>query len=292
MATFRDKLRSMKATLAFLLFTALSAQTLFSQNLSCRDYQGIVTYNIRYNNPGDGVNSWPNRKEKVFSLLRAMKPRIICLQEVLNNQLKDLAAALPDYDYVGVGRDDGREAGEYVPVFYLRNCFSEIKHDHFWLSTSPDKPGVLGWDAACTRMVTWISLVDKQKGDTLFVFNTHFDHVGEIARQKSAEMLTHAADSIAGDHIILITGDLNSTPEDKSYQIILKSGYLDSRPASVTSPAGPEYTFTGFSRSGKPGGRIDYVFFRNLKKIKSYGVRDDHDGMNYYSDHLPVKVGF
>jgi len=282
----------MKTPFLAILIALFAAPPLMSQSLGCKDYQGIVTWNIRMNTPNDGVNAWPNRRNKVFSLLKEMKPKIICMQEVLNDQLNDLAAALPEYGYAGAGRDDGKTAGEAVPVFYLKSCFRQIQHDHFWLSPTPDKPGVIGWDAACPRMVTWISLLDKTSGDTLFVFNTHFDHVGETARQKSAEMVTRAADSIAGNQPVFITGDLNSTPADKAYQTVLKAGYLDSRLESKSDPMGPEYTYTGFSIGNKPGDRIDYIFFRNIRKIKSYLVRTDNDGKNYYSDHLPVKASY
>jgi endonuclease/exonuclease/phosphatase family metal-dependent hydrolase len=281
----------MKTIILALIITLLS-QGVSAQTASCKDYRAIVTWNIRFNNPADGVNAWPNRKDKVTGLLRDLKPGIICLQEVLKGQLEDLAGAFPEYGYVGVGRDDGKSAGEYVPVLFRKDCFELIRYDHFWLSSTPDKPGVLGWDAACARMVTWLSLLDKQTGDTLFVFNTHFDHVGKIAREMSAGMLAAAADSLAGSHHTFITGDFNSTPDDPAYLTVLKAGFQDSRLFSKSSPKGPDYTFTTFSTANKPGGRIDYIFTRNVKKIRNYLVRTDNDGTNYFSDHLPVTAGF
>lgn len=252
--------------------------------------QKIVTWNIRYNNPGDGVNAWPNRKEKVFTLLKEVSPGIICLQEALDGQVNDIANALPAYAWAGAGRDDGKTKGEYVPIFYLKKKFTLIKSGNFWLSETPEIPGKLGWDAACPRMVTWVTLAGKSK-DTLFVFNTHFDHMGVTARIMSAKLLAHAADSIAGNHPAVITGDFNATPSDTPYPILTGAGFQDARLASATAPKGPVYTFTGFPTAGKPGDRIDYIWVRNTKPVKSYLVRDDSFNGNYLSDHLPVIVG-
>lgn len=254
--------------------------------------QTIITWNIRNNNPGDGVNSWPNRKEKVFSFLRKENPHLLCMQEVLDNQMKDIAKALPQYSWFGVGRDNGKEAGEYVPIFYLKEKYRMLKGDHFWLSENPAHAGKPAWDAACTRMVTWISLINKKTTDTLFVFNTHFDHIGVTARLMSAKMLSQAADSLAGNHAVVITGDFNSTPSDTPYQVITSAGFKDARTVSASAPTGPEYTFTGFDIKGKPGNRIDFIFVRNTKTVQNYIVRDDSSNGFYLSDHLPVLVGW
>ncbi len=253
--------------------------------------QKIMTWNIRYNNPGDGINAWPNRKEKIFTLLKDINPAIICLQEALDDQVKDVAQALPGYAWAGVGRDDGGMKGEYVPVFYQKDKFKLIKSGYFWLSETPDIPGKLGWDAACPRMVTWLILVGKSK-DTLAVFNTHFDHIGVTARIRSAELLVHAADSIAGNHAVIITGDFNATPSDTPYPIITGAGFHDSRIISTSTPQGPGYTFTGFPTSGKPGHRIDFIFVRKTKPVKTHQTNDESYQGSYLSDHLPVIVGF
>lgn len=276
-----------------LLLQLIPIQAGWSQNARSKAPGGtVICWNIRYNNPDDGINAWPNRKGKVIAFLKEVHPQVICLQEVLSGQLKDLASALPDYSRVGAGRDDGKEAGEYVPVFYRTDNFRLIKGSHFWLSETPDKPGRLGWDAACTRMVTWISLIDKTGGDTLFVFNTHFDHIGVKARLMSAKQLTEAVDSLAGNHAVIITGDFNSSTDDSPYQVITGAGFHDSRIVSKIAPAGPEYTFTGFDKSQAPGERIDFIFVRNTQPVQSYFVRDHGPDGVYLSDHLPVIVGF
>ena len=252
----------------------------------------IITWNIRMNSPGDGVNAWPARKEKVFAFVREINPQVICMQEVLAEQLEDLTRALPQYSWFGAGRDDGKRAGEYVPVFYSKKRYTLLKGDHFWLSETPAVPGKRGWDAACVRMVTWVCLSDKLSKDTLFVFNTHFDHIGEKARLMSARMLTHAVDSLCGNKPVIVTGDFNSTDQDKPYKVITDAGLKDSRAVSFKSPVGPVYTFTGFAVDGKPGERIDFLFVRNTKPVQKYIVREDSSGGYYLSDHLPVMVGF
>lgn len=278
----------------FLLISILSISLSFQVLSQVTGGNGfsVMSWNIRYNNPGDGINAWPNRKDRVVDLLRKTAPAVICLQEVLAGQLDELAAAMPDYAWFGVGRDDGSRSGEFVPVLYLQSRFRQVRGGQFWLSESPDIPGKLGWDAVCARMVTWISLADKLSGDTLTMFNTHFDHVGVKARLMSARLLAHAADSIAGSQAAIITGDFNASDRDTLHEVIKGAGFRDSRAYPAVTPAGPVYTFTGFATSGKPGERIDYIYVRNTKPVRTYLVRDDSSNGFYLSDHLPVMVGF
>jgi endonuclease/exonuclease/phosphatase family metal-dependent hydrolase len=248
----------------------------------------VATWNIRYNNPGDGVNAWPNRKEKVFDQIRRADPDILCLQEVLKNQIDDLKGALRGFSWIGAGRDDGKEAGEYVPVFYRKKKLELLTSGHFWLSESPEIPGKLGWDAACPRMVTWLSLKNKQSGDTLFVFNTHLDHVGVKARENGSRLLAENAAAMAGTHPVIVTGDFNTTPEDPAYETMFFHAFRDSRNATSNPPSGPEYTFTGFDASRPPGGRIDYIFIRNNLKVLNYNTVATVLKGFYNSDHLMV----
>lgn len=250
----------------------------------------VITYNIRLNSPGDGVNAWPNRSTKVTQFLREISPEVLCMQEVLAMQLDDITNALPEYSWFGAGRDDGKKLGEYVPILYRTDRFRLLKGGNFWLSENPDLPGKLGWDAACARMVSWIKLIDQTNADTLFVFNTHFDHVGVKARLMSARLLTHAVDSLAGNYPVIITGDFNTSDKDTPHEVITAAGFKDSRTLSATQPVGPEYTFTGFKVTGKPGGRIDFIFVRNTRPVQNYRVRDDSSNGYYLSDHLPVMI--
>ena len=140
----------------------------------------IIQYNIRMNTPSDGENAWPLRKEKVAGLLKFHEADIFNVQEALPEQMDDLTALFPDFDHVGVGRDDGIRAGEHMGIFYKKDRFEKIKDGMFWLSETPDKPG-FGWDAVCNRTVTWIKLKDKITKKTFYVFDTHFDHRGNKA---------------------------------------------------------------------------------------------------------------
>ncbi len=147
-----------------------------------------MTFNIRVDVPSDSLNSWPYRKAKAASMIRFHQADIVGLQEALAGQLEDLAAGLPDYDWFGVGRDDGHDQGEFMAIFYLKKRFQVIKQSTFWLSETPQIPGK-GWDAACNRIVTWGEFKDNITGKVFYHFNTHFDHMGEIARQESAKLL-------------------------------------------------------------------------------------------------------
>jgi endonuclease/exonuclease/phosphatase family metal-dependent hydrolase len=276
-------------TIAILLLIAAMQQPLAAQT-------SAMTYNIRMSTPADGVNAWPNRKNEVIAFLREAKPAILCMQEVLDSQLQDLITGLPDYGWFGVGREDGVKQGEAVPVFYLKDRYTLLKGGHFWLSEEPHQPGKPAWDAACTRMVSWVQLKANPGGDTLFVFNTHFDHVGVKARKLSARLLVKYADSLAGRQPVIITGDFNASPADAPYGIITSAGFKDSRVISETPPKGPEYTFTGFDVKGKPGERIDYIYLKNTGPVKTHTVRNDKRDvfkrLYYLSDHLPVLVRF
>ncbi|MFA5972886.1 MAG: endonuclease/exonuclease/phosphatase family protein [Lentimicrobiaceae bacterium] len=253
----------------------------------------VLTYNIRLLNPGDAPNTWSARKQKVFSLISAAKPDVFGLQEPVREQVKDIEYAFPDYALVGVGRDDGKEAGEYSPLFYNEHKFKLLSSGTFWLSQTPTIAGSRGWDAACNRVVSWVQLKDYKTGKVFFVFCTHFDHMGEIARRNSANLLLHAVDSLSGNNPVIVLGDFNSKPDSEPYQIITDKSnpnhLLDAR-ENCKKPTGPKYTFTGFKVGAQPGDRIDYIFLKNKIKVLSFRVNNKNDGNYYPSDHLPVSA--
>ncbi|MEC7446699.1 MAG: endonuclease/exonuclease/phosphatase family protein, partial [Planctomycetota bacterium] len=148
-----------------------------------------MTFNIRNANPGDGPNYWGKRREWVAEFIGEQSPDVLGMQEVLKKQLDFLERRLPDYECYGVGRDDGKMAGEYSPIFYKKARFTRLDQGTFWLSTEPDKIGSRSWDAAITRICTWVQLQDRETERQIFVFNTHFDHRGEVARQESALLI-------------------------------------------------------------------------------------------------------
>src|SRR6056297_2032192 len=181
-----------------LLFTLLSATQLETDQAigdeMVTDSSSTITimsYNIRYDNPDDGINAWPNRQDHVAEIMADIySADIIGVQEALKHQLDDLQARMPGYSWVGVGRDDGRDKGEFSPIFYKTDRFDLIATNTFWLSQTPDRPGSRSWDAAITRIATWARLSDHESGREFYVINTHFDHRGEEARVKSAQLIT------------------------------------------------------------------------------------------------------
>ena len=246
----------------------------------------IMTYNIRMNTPDDGVNAWPLRKEKVAGLIKFHQADIFDVQEALLVQMNDLKTSFPDFDYVGVGRDDGKEAGEFMTIFFRKSRFEKLDAGTFWLSPTPDKPG-LGWDAACNRTCTWIKFKDKATKKYFYHFNTHFDHRGRTAREESAKLILKFMDEINKDNLpMLLTGDFNSTKEATPIQTILKV-LFDTRDKCQTPPYGPLHTSGGFAVK-EPQHTIDYIFINQKVNVLRHGVLSDSSGLYFPSDHLPV----
>ena len=246
----------------------------------------IITYNIRYNNPGDGINAWPLRKDKVSGLLRFHKADIFNVQEALPDQMDDLASQFPDFEYVGVGRDDGKREGEHMGIFYRKSRFEKITDGMFWLSEKPTKPG-FGWDAVCNRTVTWIKLKDKLTEKTFFVFDTHFDHRGVKAREEAAKLILKSIKEINKENLpLILTGDLNLIKTSGPVQSILKE-LNDAKDKSQTTPYGPDGTSGGFEVKLTTK-TIDYIFINDGVLVLRHGVLSDSFGMFYPSDHLPV----
>jgi endonuclease/exonuclease/phosphatase family metal-dependent hydrolase len=244
----------------------------------------VMTYNIRYDNPGDGINSWPNRKEKVYDLLKKYNPDILGVQEALEHQIKDIIQALPEYDYIGVGRDDGKTKGEYSAILFKKKIFSIVKENTFWLSETPQVPGSKNWDAAITRIVTWGKFKHLPSGKEFYAINTHFDHIGTEARRNSAMIIKKEITGM-NDAPVIVTGDFNCTRKDPPYQVMIsKEGMTLTDPA----PQNPPGTFCNFGVNSMECNPIDYVFHSNHWRASDYKVITDNDGKNYPSDHLPV----
>jgi endonuclease/exonuclease/phosphatase family metal-dependent hydrolase len=246
----------------------------------------IITYNIRMNTPDDGVNAWPLRKDKVASLLKFHQADIFNVQEALPEQMDDLISLFPDFDHVGVGRDDGVRKGEHMAVFFRKTRFEKVKDGMFWLSETPDKPG-LGWDAVCNRTVTWIKLKDKLTKKSFYVFDTHFDHRGKTAREEAAKLILKSIKEINKENLpLILTGDLNLTKNTVPVQSILKE-LNDAMDKSVTPPYGPAGTSGGFDVKNMPN-KIDFIFINDKVTVLRHGVLSDSFGLFYPSDHLPV----
>ena len=249
----------------------------------------IISFNIRVKNPNDGENAWPNRVAMVTGLLRFHDPDIFGLQEAIYNQITDIKSALPKYEWFGVGRDDGKIAGEFSPVFYNPTKFILLDHGTFWLSETPEHPSI-GWDAALNRIVTWGKFQSKVTGKRFFVFNTHFDHIGVEARKNSAVLIRKKIEEmIDGKNFpVILTGDFNLTPEQEPI-IILKKYLSDSREITEEPPYGPVGTFNGFDLNADLSSRrIDYIFIKGNIQVLDYAALTDSNDHRYPSDHLPV----
>lgn len=246
----------------------------------------VISYNIRLNTPGDGVNAWPHRIEKVTGLLRFHQADIFGVQEALPEQVNDLVAGFPEFDNIGLGRDDGVSAGEHMSIFYLRSRFEKLDGGTFWLNESTDKPG-LGWDAAHNRTCTWIKLKDRTSGVIFYLFNTHFDNRGSVARLESAKLITRFMKEVNTQNLpLILTGDFNATKDSEPIRLIMND-LLDTRELTETNPYGPEGTSGGFEVKEKSR-IIDFIFVNDKVGVKRHGHLSDSFGLFYPSDHLPV----
>ncbi len=268
-----------------LIWLLASAFQIFSQN----GYT-VLTYNIRFNNPQDGVHAWPNRSHIMMDSLSHLAPDIFGLQEVLYGQYKEIMAGLPGYSSYGIGRDNGKKEGEHAPIFFKNERFNLLQSGTFWLSETPEKPSK-GWDANLPRIVSWVKLKDKKQDQVLFVFNTHFDHKGALARKNSGPLVMAKIKEIAGDAPFIFCGDLNLREDHETYALFAAT-YQDSRLTSK-EVLGTHYTFLGFDESTPPAdpGRIDYIFCNKGAEVERYDCSDWRRAPGaWLSDHRPVYV--
>lgn len=254
----------------------------------------VVSSNVRYSAAKDGVNAWSARRELLIGVIRKLRPDLWGVQEALVDQQGDFVRAFPEYGVVGVGREDGKEKGEFASVFYLRDRFELISSGTFWLSERPEEVGSVGWDAALTRICTWVKLRDKAARRVVVYANTHFDHQGEQARVKSAELLRKKLAELAeGSAAVILTGDFNSSPGAGAYGALvgdaggLVDSYREVHPAAEAGKAG-EGSFHAF-KGGKDGERIDWVLHSPAMRALDAGIdRTAGEHGVWPSDHYPV----
>ncbi len=268
-------------------FVTAVAQTKVRMDLN------IMTFNIRYDNPDDGLNNWKFRKENVIKVIRFQEIDVLGAQEVLSNQLKEMNAQLQEYSAIGVGRDDGIEKGEYSPILYKKDKFVLLKSGYFWLSETPEKPSK-GWDAACERIATWVQLKDKVTGTKFFVLNTHFDHIGAVAREESVKLIKMKTAELSEGLPQIVMGDFNANPESSVVQGIVhptNSNALFDSKKRASLVYGPDWSFHDFGRipfAERP--LIDYIFISKNIKVLKYGVLTETVNECFLSDHTPVLV--
>nr|WP_294774531.1 endonuclease/exonuclease/phosphatase family protein [uncultured Flavobacterium sp.] len=274
----------MKTYFAGLLLLITFSNTLSAQKLT------LMTYNIRLEVASDGENAWPNRKDYWASQVAFYEPDIFGIQEALPHQVTDIATLLPNYNYVGMGRD-GVGKGESSNLFYKKERFKVLLENTFWLSETPDKISK-GWDAALNRVCTYALLKDLTTKKTFWIFNTHLDHMGELARTNSILLILSKIKALnTKNYPVFFMGDFNSEPTEERI-INLKKEMLDSQDISKEKPLGPSGTFNGFKHNEAVTKRIDYIFLSkdNPFKVQKYAVLSDSKDLKYPSDHLPVYI--
>jgi len=253
----------------------------FSQNLK------VMSFNIRLNVDSDKENSWTNRKQDAVDLLSYYHPDYFGVQEALPEQMKEIKNGLKNYDYVGVGRDDGKEKGEFSAIFYDTERLQVIKSGTFWLSETPEKPSK-GWDAAYNRVCTYAVFKDKKSKKEFLAMNLHFDHVGNVARVKSADLILKKIKEINPKNLPLtLSGDFNLTDDTEPIKIISQN-LKDSFYNSEKKHYGPKGTFTAFNVTEVPQDRIDYIFVKGFKIKSNRHINDRRENLLYPSDHFPV----
>lgn len=253
----------------------------------------IMSFNIRFNNPGDSLNAWPNRKDKVVSQILYYNVDILGVQEALVGQMNDMLDGLKKYKALGVGRDGGTK-GEHSAILYDSSRLQVLDSKTFWLSLTPDVVASKSWDAALTRIVTWAKFKDRKTKKTFYFFNTHFDHVGKEARRESATMLKKKVAEIAGATPAIITGDFNARPADEPIKVLMDETdpmhFTDTKNVSLTPHYGPIGTFNGFGPREKEDQPIDHIYIRGKWKIMKHATISETWNGRFASDHFAVLV--
>jgi endonuclease/exonuclease/phosphatase family metal-dependent hydrolase len=247
----------------------------------------VITYNLRLDTSSDGDNQWDNRKAWLAQQVLFYEPDFMGVQEALPQQVQYLDSTFVNYNYIGVGRDDGKSKGEHSAIFYNSKKYKVLQQSTFWLSQTPDKPS-LGWDAAYNRVCTYGLFEDIKTKQKLWVFNTHFDHVGNVARVESAKLILKKIKELNTQNLpFVLTGDFNL--EDTSESIQLIASQLNDSKTIAKQVFGPDGTFNNFEFNKPVTTRIDYIFKpKNKGVVNKYAVLSDSKNCRYPSDHLPV----
>jgi endonuclease/exonuclease/phosphatase family metal-dependent hydrolase len=279
-----------------ILLVALANSITWSQPQRNAREVRVMSYNIRYGTADDGENHWDKRKEFLIATIKTFDPDLLGTQETLGFQRDYLAAQLSGYEVLGVGRDDGKEAGEMTALYFKRDRFEKLGGGHFWLSETPDVPGSKNWDAALTRMVTWVKLRDRRqpKAKPLMFFNTHFDHRGQQARVESARMLRRRIAVARKTCRVIVTGDFNAGDDNAAYQAFFAAEKKQRAPVADTyrvlhpNREANEGTFSGFKVTATTGPRIDWIGISSAWKVVSATIdRTAREGRTP-SDHFAV----
>ncbi|MCD6178713.1 MAG: endonuclease/exonuclease/phosphatase family protein [Bacteroidales bacterium] len=266
------------------LFTFITFLLISMSGLS--QTTALMTYNIRYDNTWDTENNWQNRKTGVIKLINDYKPTILGIQEGLYNQVKYIDSCLVDYKYIGVGRD-GLKKGEYSALFYDTTKYKLIVSSTFWLSETPELISI-GWDAALKRICTYGLFENQITKERMWIFNTHFDHIGEVARENSAQLILDKIHQLnTQDYPVVLMGDFNLSPNEKPI-LELSQQLEDAQLISIEKNRGPAGTFNGFTAVSDK--KIDYFFTKKLVVLSYQHLNDKLKSGKPISDHLAVLI--
>lgn len=247
----------------------------------------VMTYNIRLALDSDKENSWENRRTEAVGLMNYYLPDFFGVQEAVPQQMKDIVKGMKNYSFVGVGRDDGADRGEYSAIFYNSGKLKVLQSGTFWLSETPEKPSK-GWDAAYNRICTYAQFKTKKGGRKFWAFNVHFDHVGNVAREYSAKLILQKIQELNPKKLpVVLTGDFNLTEDSAPIKMISRS-LKDSYYHTQTPHYGPKGTFTAFDITKIPENRIDYIFVQGFEVLSNRTINDRRENLLYPSDHFPV----
>ena len=259
----------------------------------------LMSYNILYDYGPDKEYSWISRKKYVFSLLCFHAPDIFCLQEPLQNQVDDIAEYFKDYNYVTAGCGDGISAGQHITIFYLTDKFDLLDYGKFGLSETPEKLGIIGWDAKNPRLALWVKLYQKSTMKIIYIMNTHLDHKGEIARQQSAFLINKKMFEIANNFPILVCGDFNANSDSQVYRMMINNGFTDCANIHDAINYNLSFTYHKFILNKNENKKreyaddprvlkvIDHIFYKGAIKVLRHGILGDNLNDVYPSDHLP-----
>ncbi|MBR3733749.1 MAG: endonuclease/exonuclease/phosphatase family protein [Bacteroidaceae bacterium] len=247
----------------------------------------IMTFNIRTETKVDGRNNWELRYQPVAEFVNKSKSDIVGMQEVQQRQLTDLCSMMGDYSYVGVARDDGKQKGEYNPIFYRKERFNLLRSGTFWLSPTPAEPSY-GWGAACRRIATWAILQEKTTMKSIIVLNTHLDHISEEARANGAALIKERLSRMNNELPVVVTGDMNSDDKSTAYAKFATAIFpMQDAYKTAKRKKGPDYTFHGFGQLPQDNRtKIDYIFLSSQINVKKFTNYDGSLGEGrYLSDH-------
>lgn len=249
----------------------------------------VMSYNIRLSSgtiKADSIYHWEHRKQASLNLMHEENPTVFGLQEACPDQMDYMVENLPEYGYIGVGRDDGKRKGEFMSIFYKKEEVEFIDGGTFWLSQTPDEVSK-GWDAQCFRTCTWALLKKKDTGKKFVYMNTHLDHMGKVAREESIKLIVERAEKLTGGKLpVFITADFNSPTSNAIFKP-MQEAMLDAR---VEAPVTDDRGTLNCWGTTPPGVVIDHVFYRGAEAQKFEVLRDKDYGAPYVSDHYPVML--